>query len=163
MGRLLRARGQTLAAAESCSGGLVAELVTSVPGASAYFLGGVVAYSNAAKTAALGIPAQLIEQHGAVSEPVVRAMAEGVRGRLGADFGVATSGISGPEGGTPEKPVGTVHLAIAGDQGTHAEHFVFPLDRQRHRRLVAQVALDWVRRVLLDLPIRGPALLRRRV
>ena len=163
VGRLLRERGRSLAAAESCTGGLVAQLVTSVPGASAYFLGGVVAYSDAAKTAALGVPAELIERHGAVSEPVVRAMAEGVRARLGADLGVAISGISGPEGGTPDKPVGTVHVAIAGDGETHAERFVFPLDRERHRRLSAQVALDWVRRVLLDLPIEGPALLRRKV
>ncbi len=163
VGRLLRERGRTLAAAESCTGGLVAQLVTSVPGASAYFLGGVVAYSDAAKTAALGVPAELIERHGAVSEPVVRAMAEGVRARLGADLGVAISGISGPGGGTPDKPLGTVHVAIAGDGETHAERFVFPLDRERHRRLSAQVALDWVRRVLLDLPIEGPALLRREV
>jgi nicotinamide-nucleotide amidase len=162
VGHLLRGHGQTLAVAESCTGGLVAQLVTEVPGASDYFLGGVVAYSNEAKCLQLGVPGALLEEHGAVSEPVARAMAEGVRTRFGADLGVATTGISGPTGGSPGKPVGLVHVALARDAGTHADHFVFPLDRTRHRLLTAQVALDWVRRALLGFDLVGPTLLRRK-
>ena len=161
VGELLSGHAKTLATAESCSGGLVAQLVTEVPGASEYFLGGVVAYSNAAKHAQLGVPLELLEQHGAVSEPVARAMAEGVRQRFGAQLGVATTGISGPGGGTPSKPVGLVYLALAQDAGTHVDHFVFPLDRTRHRLLTAQVALDWVRRALLGVELAAPTLLRR--
>ena len=162
VGRLLREHGVTLALAESCTGGLVAEQITEVPGSSAYFLGGVVAYSNEAKARFLGVPQALLDEHGAVSEPVVRAMAEGVRERFGADLGVATTGISGPEGGTAEKPVGLVHIALARAEGTHAEHFVFPLDRHRHRRLTAQAALDWVRRAVLGVELLGPTLMRAR-
>jgi nicotinamide-nucleotide amidase len=162
VGRLLRDRGHTLAVAESCTGGLVAELLTEVPGSSAYFLGGVVAYANRAKTRFLGVPEALLEQHGAVSEPVARAMAEGVRERFGADYGVATTGISGPDGGSEGKPVGLVHIALARAEGTHAEHFVFPLDRHRHRRLTAQAALDWVRRAVLGVELLGPTLMRAR-
>ena len=161
-GRLLRERGRTLAVAESCTGGLVAERVSEVPGASDYFLGGVVAYANAAKEGLLGVPRELLDRHGAVSDEVARAMAEGVRRRFGADLGVATTGISGPDGGTAEKPVGLVHVALARAEGTHADSFVFPLDRSRHRTLTAQVALDWVRRALLGVPLVGPTLLRAR-
>lgn len=185
VGQLLTERGWTLATAESCTGGLIAQRVTDVPGSSAYFLGGVVSYSNASKAAALGVPAELIETHGAVSEPVVRAMAEGARARFGSDFAVATSGISGPGGGTEEKPVGLVWIAIAGpvlnkgaetDTGTeaataskppagadgvHSDSFVFPVDRSRHRSLTAQVALDWIRRSLIGAELVGPSLLRR--
>jgi nicotinamide-nucleotide amidase len=160
--RLLRERGLSLAVAESCTGGLVSELLTSVPGASECFLGGIVAYANAAKLRFLGVPEALLREHGAVSDPVARAMAEGVRERFGADFGVATTGISGPGGGTPEKPVGLVHIALARAEGTHAEHFVFPLDRHRHRLLTAQAGLDWVRRAVLGEPLLGPTLLRAR-
>ncbi len=161
-GQLLAERGKTIAVAESCTGGLIAQRITDNPGSSAYFLGGVVAYSNEAKTALLGVPTGLLEAHGAVSDEVARAMAEGVRQKFGADFGVATTGISGPDGGTPEKPVGTVHVGIASAEGTHADHFVFPLDRTRHRLLTAQVALDWVRRSLLGVELVGPTLMRRR-
>jgi nicotinamide-nucleotide amidase len=161
VGHLLRGTGQTLAVAESCTGGLVAEQITDVPGASDYFLGGVVAYANEAKQALLGVPAALLEEHGAVSEPVARAMAEGVRERFGADFGLATTGISGPGGGSPGKPIGLVHVALARDEETHAAHFVFPLDRERHRLLTAQVALDWVRRAVLGAELVGPSLMRR--
>jgi len=160
-GELLRARGRTLAVAESCTGGLIAEKLTDVPGASQYLLGGVVAYANAAKRDLLGVSEALLEEHGAVSEPVVRAMAEGVRARFGADLGVATTGISGPDGGSDEKPVGLVHLALSDGDHTHADHFVFPLDRTRHRQLTAQVAIDWVRRAMLGVPLVGPSLLRR--
>ena len=161
VGRLLRDQGRSVATAESCTGGLIAELLTDVPGSSAYFLGGVVAYSNAAKSALLDVPASVLESEGAVSEPVARAMAEAARVRFGADFAIATTGISGPDGGTPEKPVGLVWIAIASAGGTHADSFVFPVDRTRHRRLTAQVALDWVRRSLLGEPLVGPSLLRR--
>lgn len=160
-GALLRAQGKTIAVAESCTGGLIVEKLTDVPGASRYVLGGVVAYANSAKRDLLGVPEALLAEHGAVSEPVARAMAEGVRSRFGADLGVATTGISGPDGGTDEKPVGLVHLALADGQRTHADHFVFPLDRTRHRLLTAQVAIDWVRRALLGIPLVGPSLLRR--
>jgi nicotinamide-nucleotide amidase len=162
VGRLLRERGRTLAVAESCTGGLVAERITEVPGASDYFAGGVVAYANAAKTALLGVPEAMLAEHGAVSEPVARAMAEGARTRFGADFGIATTGISGPGGGSPDKPVGLVHVALAREGGAHADHFVFPLDRSRHRLLTAQIALDWVRRALLGVELVGPTLMRRR-
>ncbi len=161
VGRMLREAGRTLATAESCTGGLIAERITDVPGASAWFLGGIVAYANAAKTALLGVPAPLIEREGAVSAPVVRAMAEGARARFGSDFALATSGISGPDGGTPEKPVGLVWIALATAEGTHADSFVFAVDRSRHRSLTSQVALDWVRRRLLGEPLVGPSLMRR--
>jgi nicotinamide-nucleotide amidase len=162
VGDLLRERGARVAVAESCTGGLIATKLTDVPGSSQYFLGGVVAYADAAKQSLLGVPEALIARHGAVSEPVARAMAEGARARFGADLAVATTGISGPDGGSEAKPVGLVHVALADAQGTHADHFVFPLDRTRHRQLTAQVALDWIRRRLLGFPLDGPTLLRRR-
>ncbi|MFO0690753.1 MAG: competence/damage-inducible protein A [Myxococcota bacterium] len=161
VGRLLAEAGRTVATAESCTGGLVAERLTDVPGSSRYFLGSVVAYSNEAKAALLGVPPALIEREGAVSEPVVRAMAEGARARFGSDFALATSGISGPDGGTATKPVGLVWIALAEAGGTHADSFVFSVDRTRHRSLTAQVALDWVRRRLLGAPLVGPSLMRR--
>ncbi len=161
VGRLLRERGARVAVAESCTGGLVAEKLTDVPGSSDYFQGGVVAYADAAKRTLLGVSEALLAEHGAVSEPVARAMAEGARARFGADLAVATTGISGPGGGTDAKPVGLVHIALADAAGTHSDHFVFPLDRTRHRQLTAQVALDWIRRRLLGVPLEGPTLLRR--
>jgi len=161
VGGMLRDAGKTLATAESCTGGLIAERLTDVPGSSDYFLGGVVAYGNAAKAQLLGVPADLIAREGAVSEPVVRAMAEGARARFGSDFALATSGISGPGGGTAAKPVGLVWIALAQAGGTHADSFVFSVDRSRHRSLTSQVALDWVRRTLLGAPLVGPSLMRR--
>jgi nicotinamide-nucleotide amidase len=161
VGRLLAEHGRTIAVAESCTGGLVAQKLTDVPGASRYFLGSVVAYGNAAKRDLLEVPGELLDRHGAVSDPVARAMAEGARRRFGADLAVATTGIAGPGGGSPGKPVGLVHVALADARGTHADHFVFPLDRQRHRTLTAQIALDWVRRSLLSLPLEGPTLMRK--
>jgi nicotinamide-nucleotide amidase len=162
VGRLLRARGKTLAVAESCTGGLIAEIITEVPGSSDYFLGGVATYSNASKMALLGVPEALLRDCGAVSAPVAAAMAEGARERFGSDLAVATTGISGPGGGTGDKPVGLVFVAIASAERTHEERFVFPLDRHRHRVLTAQIALDWVRRHLLDFELVGPSLMRRR-
>jgi len=162
VGRLLTEQRKTVAVAESCTGGLIASRITGTPGSSAYFEGGVVAYANSAKEKLLGVRPEDLAQHGAVSEVVARAMAEGARSRFGADFGVATTGISGPEGGSDEKPVGTVFVALAREDGTHCEHFVFPLDRTRHRQLTAQVGLDWVRRTLLGAELVGPTLMRRR-
>ena len=161
VGRLLKEHGCSVATAESCTGGLIAERLTDVPGSSAYFLGGIVAYSNNAKASLLGVSEAILESAGAVSEPVVRAMAEGARERFGSDYGVATSGISGPGGGTDEKPVGLVWIALATADGTHSDSFVFPVDRSRHRALTAQVALDWIRRSLLGAELVGPSLLRR--
>jgi nicotinamide-nucleotide amidase len=160
-GALLRRRGRTLAVAESCTGGLLAERVTSVPGASEYFRGGVVAYADAAKTALLGVPRELLEAHGAVSVMVARAMAEGVRERLGADLGVATTGIAGPGGGSERKPVGLVCLALAHPEGTESGEFVFPFERDRHRALTTSVCLDWVRRLLLGVERVAPRYLRK--
>ena len=160
VGAALREADKTVAVAESCTGGGIGERFTRVEGSSGYFLGGVVAYANAAKAELLGVPEALLEEHGAVSEPVARAMAEGVRERLGADFGVSTTGISGPGGGSDDKPVGTVWIAVAQPGGTHAECFLFPFDRDRHRQVTAQVALDWIRRALLGEEFVAPRYLR---
>jgi nicotinamide-nucleotide amidase len=168
VGRLLVERGATIATAESCTGGLLAEQITEIAGASQYFVGGVVAYSNEIKMAQLDVPEELLVKHGAVSEPVAVAMAEGVLNRFGTDFGVSTTGISGPDGGTDEKPVGLVCVALArrdaqsGTVTTHVDNFIFPLDRVQHRALTVQVALDWVRRSLLGVELVSPSLLRRR-
>ena len=159
--RRLDEHGRTLATAESCTGGMIAELVTAVPGSSAVFRGGVVAYANEAKTALLGVPEALLSEHGAVSDPVARAMAEGARARFGADYAIATTGIAGPTGGTADKPVGLLYVALATAEGTESRELFFAFDRERNRRLGAQVALDWVRRHLLgeafDLPRLGTA------
>jgi nicotinamide-nucleotide amidase len=156
VGQMLAERGMTIAVAESCTGGLIAKRITDNPGSSAYFAGGVVAYSNAAKLELLGVPSAVLEEHGAVSDLVVRAMAEGVRERFGVDIGIATTGISGPDGGTASKPVGLVHIALAREGATYAESFAFRMDRTRHRLLTSQIALDWVRRTLLGVELVGP-------
>jgi nicotinamide-nucleotide amidase len=161
VGQMLAERGMTIAVAESCTGGLIASRITDNPGSSAYFAGGVVAYSNTAKSELLGVPAAVLEEHGAVSDPVVRAMAEGVRERFGVDIGIATTGISGPDGGTAAKPVGLVHIALAREGATFADSFVFRMDRARHRLLTSQVALDWVRRTLLGVELVGPTWAQR--
>ena len=144
----LRARGERVALAESCTGGLVASLLTGVPGASAVLELGVVAYANFVKASLLGVPEPLLAAHGAVSEPVARAMAEGARRAGNASWGLGITGIAGPTGGTPEKPVGTVHLALAGPQGTSAVARLFRGDRDRVRRAAAFEALDLLRRAL---------------
>jgi nicotinamide-nucleotide amidase len=146
--RLLEARSWTLAAAESCTGGLVAELVTNVPGASRSFLGGVVAYSNDAKTALLDVDARLLQTHGAVSEEVARAMAEGARRRFGSHVALAVTGIAGPDGGSAEKPVGLVHFAVASEGGTAAKQAIFLGNREQVRRRSAYAVLALVRRVV---------------
>lgn len=160
-GRSLAERGLTLAVAESCTGGLISELLTTVPGSSAWFRGGVAAYSEAAKTEWLDVPASLLAEHGAVSEPTAKAMAEGVRARLGSDLALATTGYAGPDGGD-DKPVGLVYVALAGSEGTHVAELRLSFDRERNRRMTAQVAMDWVRRHLLAEPLALPELGRRR-
>ena len=145
---LCRARGLTLATAESCTGGMVAERLTAVSGASDVFVGAVVAYANAVKERELGVPADVLAAHGAVSEEAARAMARGARERLEADVAVAVTGIAGPDGGTPEKPVGLVHLAVAGPDGEDAVVTSFPGDRDGIRRRAAVTALHLVRRQL---------------
>jgi nicotinamide-nucleotide amidase len=149
VGRELKSRGLTIAAAESCTGGLLLSRLTDVIGSSAYVLGGVVAYSNDVKTAQLGVPEGLIEAHGAVSEPVAVAMAEGVKARTRADIGVAITGIAGPDGGTPQKPVGMVCVAVVGpDQVARVRTFSFPGGRPQIKFQATQAALDIVRRML---------------
>ncbi len=147
----LRRRGATLAVAESCTGGLVGALLTEVAGSSDVYLGGMVPYSNSAKERLLGVPADLFAAHGAVSDAVALAMAEGARTRLAADWGVGITGIAGPSGGTPEKPVGLVYWAVAGAAGQWHGHRVFPGDREAVRRWSATMALDLLRRVAAGL------------
>ena len=149
LGEMLVERGLNIAVAESCTGGSVASRITRVPGSSRYFLGGVVAYDNSIKVQQLGISEADLEEHGAVSEAVVRQMAEGVRDALGADIGVATTGIAGPDGGTPEKPVGTVWLGYADAQSTYAVRLQLSQDRAINIRLSTTAALNLVRRQLL--------------
>ncbi len=145
MVRRLTEKRATLAVAESCTGGFLAHRLTNVPGASAIFLAGYVTYSNAAKTAALGVPAALLGAEGAVSEPVARAMAEGARSASGATFALATTGIAGPGGVSPAKPVGTAYIALAGGGETIVRHFFYPSDRETFKQLVTQHALNLLR------------------
>lgn len=148
VGVLLAARGLTVATAESCTGGLLAERLTRVPGSSRYFPGGVVAYADAQKVALLDVSAPELARHGAVSEEVARALAQGVRTRLGADFGIGITGVAGPEGGSDEKPVGTVHVAIAGAAGVKHRSLRLPGDRARVRWQATQAALELLRKEL---------------
>jgi nicotinamide-nucleotide amidase len=138
----LRARGWCIASAESCTGGLIAAACTAVAGSSDWFERGVVTYSNAAKTTLLGVPEALIAAHGAVSEAVVRAMAEGMRARAPVQLAVAVTGIAGPGGAVPGKPVGTVWLATAGAAGTRAERLQLDGDRDAVRRQTVAIALE---------------------
>ena len=148
----LTRRGERVALAESCTGGMVAEMLTAVSGSSKVFDLGVVAYADEAKTGVVGVPAGVVAAHGAVSEPVARALAEGVRRLAGAAWGIGITGIAGPTGGTEEKPVGTVWLALAGPGGTVAVHRVFRGDRDRVRRTAAYEALDMLRRAMDGAP-----------
>jgi nicotinamide-nucleotide amidase len=145
---LCRARGLTLATAESSTGGLVAARITDVPGSSGEFLGSIVAYSNDVKVRELAVPAELIEEHGAVSAEVAEAMARGARERLGADVAVSVTGIAGPDGGSPEKPVGLVYLHAEGPEGGVGREFSFPGDRASIRARSVVGALHLVRRLL---------------
>ncbi|HOW56849.1 MAG TPA: competence/damage-inducible protein A [Smithellaceae bacterium] len=148
VGRLLKEKKLTLAVAESCTGGLISSRITDVAGSSDYFNRAVVSYSNAAKTEILGVPAHVIEKHGAVSEETARLMAEGVRKISGTDIGLATTGIAGPTGGSAEKPVGTVYLALADRKSTICRHFVFRWDRQRNKIIFSEAALLMLKRYL---------------
>jgi len=138
----------TLSVAESCTGGLIGNLLTNVPGSSGYFLGGVIAYTNQAKMDLLGVSKQTLDTCGAVSDPVVREMAEGVRRELKADLGLAVTGIAGPDGGTEQKPVGTVHIGLAIRDETFSGKYRFWGKREQNKMNSALMALDWVRRVL---------------
>jgi nicotinamide-nucleotide amidase len=149
VGGLLLEHGLRIAVAESCTGGLLLGRLTDVPGSSAWVVGGIVAYANDVKIRDLGVPQQLIEQHGAVSEPVARAMADRVRAMLGADVGVGITGIAGPGGGSAEKPVGTVVIALSGI-ATVARTFSFLGDRQLVRTHSVSAALDMVRKACVS-------------
>jgi nicotinamide-nucleotide amidase len=179
VGRLLKEKHLMLATAESCSGGLIASRLTDVPGSSAYYSGGLVAYSNDLKQRLLGVPVETLKEHGAVSEPVARAMALGALAAADADIAVATTGIAGPDGGTEDKPVGTVAIAIArrGDagRGVLARRVAGAADatvdsrlyrlwggRDWVKTLTSQVALDWVRRDLQGLSVLEPSQLAAR-
>jgi len=142
VGRLLTERGETLAIAESLTGGLVASVITDVPGSSAYLLEGVVTYANVSKMERLGVLEGTLIAHGAVSEEVACEMAEGVRSVLGADWGVSTTGIAGPTGDTEEKPLGLVYYAVASNQGTVVRRDVFPGSRQEVKRATVEAVLS---------------------
>jgi nicotinamide-nucleotide amidase len=154
VGDLLRQHALTIAVAESCTGGLLASRLTDVPGSSDYVERGVVCYSNRSKTELVGVPAALIAEHGAVSEPVARAMAEGIRSRAGTNIGIGITGIAGPGGGTPEKPVGTVSVAVIVDDETRVRTFQFIGGRDMVKFQAAQAALNMTR--LAVMKIQGP-------
>jgi nicotinamide-nucleotide amidase len=149
VGYWLQMRNATVAVAESCTGGLLAERLTSISGSSRYFLGGAVVYSNQLKTELAGVPVDMIHRHGAVSREVAAALAEGIRYRCESTLGVGITGVAGPSGGTPEKPVGLVFHAVASDSGTEVVQRNFPGDRKRIRRFASTMALDTLRRKLM--------------
>ncbi len=149
LGKLLVERKLTLAVAESCTGGTVGRLLTERGGASEFFVGGVICYANRVKEGLLGVPAPLLAEHGAVSAPVARAMAQGALAALGSDLALALTGVAGPSGGTADKPVGLVHFAVASPAGTSDRQMVFPGSRTQVRDLAAFAGLSLVRKVLL--------------
>ena len=149
IGGLLKQRGWTVAVAESCTGGYLAHQFTRVPGSSVYFQGGVVSYANNAKSAFLGVKPETLQAHGAVSEETIRQMAEGARQRFGTTFGLATSGIAGPDGGTPEKPVGTIWIAVATPKTTHVQRLQLGGSREQNIHLTALNVLNLLRKILL--------------
>jgi nicotinamide-nucleotide amidase len=150
IGRMLVANGKTLSAAESCTGGTISALITGVPGSSEYYLGSVTSYANSVKTGVLGVDPEVIAKYGAVSSECVAQMAEGVRKLTGSDFAVATSGIAGPGGGSDEKPVGLVWIAVSSEKGTETQKMVFRGDRKRNIERFASSALDTLRRKLIN-------------
>ena len=150
IGELLRKSGKTLSAAESCTGGMISSLITSVPGSSEYYLGSVTSYANSVKENVLGVPAEIIEKFGAVSSECVAKMAEGVRRITGSDFTVATSGIAGPGGGSEEKPVGLVWVGVSSAGGTQTFRFTFRSDRKRNTERFASSALNCLRLKILS-------------
>jgi competence/damage-inducible protein CinA-like protein len=147
--QIVQMRNSTLAVAESCTGGLLADRITSISGSSRYFLGGAVVYSNELKTAFADVPKSLLDKHGAVSREVAVAMAEGIRKRCKATFGIGITGVAGPSGGSEQKPVGLVYHALASERETQVEERNFPGDRKRVRWFASQMALDMVRRKLM--------------
>lgn len=147
--RLLTEQGKTLALAESCTGGNIAHRVTNVPGASEVFLGAVVSYADCAKEKILGVSAETLRRHGAVSEAVAREMAAGAREKFGADFAVAVTGIAGPGGGTKDKPVGTVFIALASSSGVDVKKLLNPRDRATFKEMTATQALELLRARLI--------------
>lgn len=149
VGRLLKEKQCTISTAESCTGGYLAHMITSVPGASDYFLGSVIAYANEVKHAFLGVSESSINNYGAVSEQVVKEMAEGALHRFHTDYAVAVSGIAGPDGGTIEKPVGTVWIAVASKAGTSARKFMFGEHRGRNIRRASLAAMNILRMELM--------------
>ena len=155
VGRLLLETKQTVAVAESCTGGLVCHRLTNLPGSSAYFVRGEVVYSNHAKERLLGVPRELIEQHGAVSQPVALAMAAGMRQVAGTDLALGITGIAGPGGGTATKPVGLTYIAIASSDGAACREYRFLGDRETNKLLSSQEALDILRRHLLSQRYAG--------
>ena len=149
--RLLKQRKEMLATAESCTGGLIASKITNVSGASEVFSAGYVTYANSAKSDILNVDSKLIDKYGAVNEAVARAMAEGARTRAASTHGLATTGVAGPTGGSDEKPVGTVYIALASEGSeTVARKLFYPTDRETFKQLTAQAALDLLRRRLLE-------------
>lgn len=148
IGRMLKGAGKTLSAAESCTGGTISSLITSVSGSSEYYLGSVTSYANSVKTNVLNVPQEIIAEHGAVSRECVAAMAEGVRKLTGSDYSVATSGIAGPGGGSPEKPVGLVWIAVSSEMGTETLSHVFKNDRKRNIERFAAAAMSHLRKKL---------------
>jgi nicotinamide-nucleotide amidase len=150
---LLKSRQETIATAESCTGGLVSEMLTRTPGSSATFIGGIIAYSNQVKESDLGVSSETLRTHGAVSGQTVCEMALGVRAKLKATYGVSISGIAGPDGGTEEKPVGTFYVGVAGPNGVFDYKVTYMSDRRGIRTYAAHVALDLVRRTVLGLPL----------
>jgi nicotinamide-nucleotide amidase len=148
--RLLTEQKKTLALAESCTGGNLAHRITNVPGASAVFPGGVVSYANDAKESLLGVRAQTLREHGAVSEAAAREMAVGAREKFGSDFAIAVTGIAGPAGGSPEKPVGTVFIALASAAGVDVKKMLNPWDRATFKEVTVTQALEWLRTRLIS-------------
>lgn len=153
VGQALRAQGATVATAESCTGGLIASRLTDVAGSSAYVVGGVVAYDNAVKVGLLKVPESLLIAHGAVSEPVARAMAQGVQALLGTDYALSVTGIAGPGGGTPEKPVGLTYIGLAGPGGkVQVQRHVWQSSRVGNKQHSADAALSLLLSVLHAAP-----------
>jgi len=148
-GKMLRERGATLSVAESCTGGMLAERITSVAGSSDYFAGGFLVYSDQMKQELLGVDGELLREHGAVSEPVALAMADGARRRTGATYALSVTGVAGPGGGTEATPAGTVYIGLAEAAGSKARRFQFLGERERVRKLATQAALDMLRRALM--------------
>jgi len=159
VGRLLTDAGATVAVAESCTGGLIGHRLTNVAGSSAYFRGGVVAYSNRVKNSALGVAIETLDRHGAVSPQVAEEMARGARAATGADYAIATTGIAGPGGGSADKPVGTVCIALESARATYSHRYQLWGNREWVKLLTSQIALDWVRRAVLgEDPTRSSVL-----